>query len=539
MDSNRDLYFVTTTPVMSNQNYFFKQETNGLFTSYSQAFLFQDEVGSHTTAKADYDHNGYEDLALGCFTQNARLYGNSGGSNSYIRIGLEGVVSNRDGIGSWITCYFNGQREVEYTICGESLISQNSHYDVFGLGSSQIIDSLMVEWPSGHIDLWVDVPANQTLNLVEGETFQIAFEPDTFYLCNNDSFFMALDGGDSYLWSNGTSNDSVYFSEPGNYWVTATNQFGISTQSDTLYIIPAPEAEIELTIQFPLCYGDSTGFLSMEVSVAVPAEEFWFQDQSEVEPINLASGTYTYTLIDSHGCFYNDTITLSQPDSLYHTFDVSSNLCFGDSLGYIELWPSGGSPPLVSSYEVDSSGLPAGNYFAWTTDSNGCSDTLYFEITEPSLLNVNIEVFNADPEGLGTIFIAPDGATPPYAIEWENGNTDFEVNSDVGDYPFTVTDANGCHLDSVAQIFTGITHQESLSFKLYPNPVENELFLETSESLSKTYTILDVQGRQIEMGYFKNGSKLQIIETSNLQQGTYVLYFYMQERPVRAPFMVR
>lgn len=102
----------------------------------------------------DYNNDGYLDLfvtvrdirsALRC---NNRLYKNPGGSNNYIKILLEGTISNRAGIGARIELINDNYLQIREISGGEG----RSHVGVmahFGLGLSQQIQKIKVKWPSG------------------------------------------------------------------------------------------------------------------------------------------------------------------------------------------------------------------------------------------------------------------------------------------------------------------------------------------------------------------------------------------------------
>ena len=90
-----------------------------------------------------------------------------GYNNNWIKINLEGVESNRDGIGSVIEISSNGQTQYRYTHCGESYLAQNSKSEFFGLGDASIIDSIKVTWLSGNVNIFKDIEVNQTFNITE------------------------------------------------------------------------------------------------------------------------------------------------------------------------------------------------------------------------------------------------------------------------------------------------------------------------------------------------------------------------------------
>ena len=75
---------------------------------------------------------------------------NSGNSNNYIKVSLEGTISNYFAIGSRIRVFTAGNQFNRYTHCGEGYLGQNSQYTIFGLGSQvSLADSIHSDFPKG------------------------------------------------------------------------------------------------------------------------------------------------------------------------------------------------------------------------------------------------------------------------------------------------------------------------------------------------------------------------------------------------------
>jgi hypothetical protein len=126
---------------------------------------------SYGCAWGDYNNDGFLDLVIAhCKNNNAQgeptnsLYQNTGNENHWIKLKLEGTVSNRSAIGAKvrIKATINGQvvwqmREIS-TQSGHC--SQNSMKAHFGLGEATLVDSLIIEWPSGITNKYVSVPVD-------------------------------------------------------------------------------------------------------------------------------------------------------------------------------------------------------------------------------------------------------------------------------------------------------------------------------------------------------------------------------------------
>jgi len=101
-------------------------------------------------AVGDFDHDGDQDLLLTTNNGPAFLYRNDQLSgNRSIRFHLIGTKSNRDAIGANVRIFFNGQTELRVVRSGSSYLSQSELPVTFGVGKQDVIDRVVVEWPSG------------------------------------------------------------------------------------------------------------------------------------------------------------------------------------------------------------------------------------------------------------------------------------------------------------------------------------------------------------------------------------------------------
>ena len=82
-------------------------------------------------------------------------------------LSLVGTKSNRSAIGARVSVESGGRRQIDEVMSGGSFYSQNDLSLHFGLGSAAQADRIEVRWPSGLIQEWKNVKANQKLKLVE------------------------------------------------------------------------------------------------------------------------------------------------------------------------------------------------------------------------------------------------------------------------------------------------------------------------------------------------------------------------------------
>ncbi|NOQ70888.1 MAG: hypothetical protein GQ574_02735 [Crocinitomix sp.] len=220
-------------------------------------------------------------------------------------------------------------------------------------------------------------------------------------------------GDVTYIWIPENPIEGATFNTigAGTYIVHASDD---GDCSDSLVIVLTDPDSLwaDLSVNNPLCYGDSTGF-------------------AVITDVHNAQGD-----LDNISYFWAPNY-------------------FG-----------GGGVGVDSAYN-----MPAGGYTVTINDDNGCSNVMDFTIIEPDQLVFS--EFGYDPafcrlygyqSGNGVIYVAATGGTPDYDYYWLNLETlDDEITStwgglNPGTYQVTVTDENGCtlietiELDSVSPI---------------------------------------------------------------------------------------
>ena len=101
-------------------------------------------------AYADWDGDGDLDLA---FTQIGRppalLRNDTPTNHHWIKLRLVGTVSNRDAVGSQVTCYAGDQVHHRFVSRTRSYLSQVELPLTIGLGQANQVDRLIIRWPNG------------------------------------------------------------------------------------------------------------------------------------------------------------------------------------------------------------------------------------------------------------------------------------------------------------------------------------------------------------------------------------------------------
>lgn len=135
-------------------------------------------VGDSVTT-ADVDGDGFLDIltasggsmgrSLGLPSDNGRyqLFRNVGNGNHWIMIDLEGIRSNRDGIGAIVRVTAGGVIQTRVQDGGVHERGQNHSRLHFGLAKHTQIDKITVQWPSGVVQELQGIKANQVLRVKE------------------------------------------------------------------------------------------------------------------------------------------------------------------------------------------------------------------------------------------------------------------------------------------------------------------------------------------------------------------------------------
>ncbi|MBT0607480.1 FG-GAP-like repeat-containing protein [Aequorivita echinoideorum] len=153
-DFNND-GFVDIFSEMSKELYL----NNGDMTFTGQDLSF-DEGGI-----GDFNNDGFLDVV-----NDGNLWINAGNGNNWVKVGLEGVDSNKNGIGARVKIVGAWGTQMREVRSGQGFSHMNSLLAHFGIGTSTEIETLIIEWPSGTVDVIENPDMNTTHIIVEGSS---------------------------------------------------------------------------------------------------------------------------------------------------------------------------------------------------------------------------------------------------------------------------------------------------------------------------------------------------------------------------------
>ena len=170
-DGWQDLYvsgMQIGSDVISSELYI--NDKTGYFYQSTTGFK-GDTVTSFVNAVGDFNDDGYPDIMVNNSEYfDSQLWTSEPGNNNWLKVDLRGIRSNRDGIGSKIEVFCGALKQTRFTHCGIAFMGQNSSTELIGIDQNSIIDSLIITWPTGHIDILKNLSPNQKITVIEGQS---------------------------------------------------------------------------------------------------------------------------------------------------------------------------------------------------------------------------------------------------------------------------------------------------------------------------------------------------------------------------------
>lgn len=325
-----------------------------------------------------------------------------------------------------------------------------------------------------------------------------ANNPTTFCLGGS----VTLDAGsfESYLWSDGSTDETLIATTTDNYYVTVTTADGcIGVASSTVLVLPIPSPVITPSGSTVICQGNS-----VTLDAGNYSGYLWNTgDISQTINVN-SSGTFTVTVTNAGGCtgFASQDVTVNPSPSPIITANGSTTFCNGGSVildagnfTYYQ-WSNGSTNETIDATSTD-------NYSVTVTTANSCS----------GIASMSVSVFpNPAPiiSASGPTTICQGNSVTLDAgnyldYSWSTTAISQAINvATTGTYSVTVTNGGGC---------TG-TASQIVTVNFTPIPVITAIGVTTF--CQGGSVILDAGGVYSSY-HWSNGSSIesQVITTSN------------------------
>jgi hypothetical protein len=175
--TNWDLY--ENSPPLKEANLAYRNRGDFAFDDTSEAWGLNHVGISLAAAHADLDRDGDLDLVVANFDEPVSIYRNDASQGKGVLVQLEGASSNRFGLGAWLTAQTSGGDQVRYHNPTGGFLSSNEPLVHFGVGDSDEVTRLTIDWPSGHRQLLEGLSASKLHVVAEPTGAPAAIGPAT------------------------------------------------------------------------------------------------------------------------------------------------------------------------------------------------------------------------------------------------------------------------------------------------------------------------------------------------------------------------
>ena len=167
----------TVRPIRNNVGYaqpphLFLNQGSGTFrdvASGAGADFARPKVG-RGLAIGDFDRDGDLDVLVTTNNGPAYLFRNDQlAGNRSVRFRLVGTTSNRDAIGATVRIYHVGSAQSRLVKGGSSYLSQSELPVTFGVGTRDLVDRVVIAWPSGRTEEFKNVATGRAYDCLEGK----------------------------------------------------------------------------------------------------------------------------------------------------------------------------------------------------------------------------------------------------------------------------------------------------------------------------------------------------------------------------------
>lgn len=449
--------------VAGSKDYVFRNNGNKTFSSVENAF---DAFEMESYALGDLNDDGYVDVYAGyANTFNTpsdkldALWMNAGSGKNHIGFRLRGGQSNKDGVGAKIVVYSPLGKQTREVRSGQSYGISNSLKVHFGLNTDAIVDSVVVYWPSGNVDKFLGVQANQYMTVYEGgcalSTIKIEANGPTTFCTGQQVEISAPEGFSHYLWSNGDTTQKIVVNSAGTFKVVVTDTMGCSVGSNliSIFLDPVQIPTIAALSDTTFCNGGKVTLLASQAQ-----SYLWSNGQTTQSIEATESGAYyvnatglcdvfqsapiTVTALDNPlPVVQNDTVAVNSTAQLFmsngtpywyqnaddlNSFSQDNPLILPNMAQSDTFWVT-----TRTNYDQPNQHVGMINHQGGTTSDNSYNGGIYFDAYKPFLLE-KVKVYTNVPGARRLVLKDENGTELDTALVYiPTGTTTITVNIDV------------------------------------------------------------------------------------------------------------
>lgn len=361
--------------------------------------------------------------------------------------------------------------------------------------------------------------------------------PADLTICEGDTamiqpFVTGESGIITYLWSDGSTGDSLWVAHSGEYCLTITDGAGCQDE-DCIVVAEIIIPPLNCTVTNESSPGAHDGAIVCQSGFA---SYFWSTGTNTESISGLSPGVYCVTVTDINGCTKAECFNVQPGNCLLSiSSEVTGVSCYGDSTGTITITTINSLPPedyIWSNGDTTATlvGLPVGQYNVTVTDATGCFATDNITVTSPDELMIGIDTIIDITQTPGSIHVTITGGRLPYFYLWLfpdgtqlSGFEDLDNLAQSGNYQLQVQDANGC-LVTLTNIFVD-THvlvrptDKIKSLKVYPVPADDMISVDIENEIEEVI-ISGMDGRLAKRFEYPLSTHLDI---SDLTPGWYII----------------
>ena len=257
-----------------------------------------------TFATGDLNDDGFLDIvaSYGLLNEPGNyddvIWLNPGNENHFLKFSFLGEQSNRKGVGTKIKVFSPLGIQTRDVKIGESYGTTNSGNLHVGLGAVEQIDSVIIYWPSGTIDRYYGIDADQHVLAHEGiclSPFFTLMASDDLILCPGESVMVsAPETFVQYDWSSGENTPDIQINQAASLQLKAVDATGCARYSKILAVDYDPDE----TPEIEFLSGGTINCEGTRIELGVgPAQAYHWSTGQETQDILIeTAGDYSVTI---------------------------------------------------------------------------------------------------------------------------------------------------------------------------------------------------------------------------------------------------